>query len=94
MADDIQNSDEHGSSGKDHQDPGDPSRPFLRMRPKHFFSNDFRMEVVQDYSKSDVEDLRESPPNWLGRLMELNLLFIILLIGVPVLVYCILASAT
>jgi len=33
-------------------------------------------------------------PNWLNRLMERNLFFLILLVGVPVLVYCILASGT
>ncbi|KQO05979.1 hypothetical protein ASF09_14130 [Sphingomonas sp. Leaf242] len=63
------------------------------MRPKHFFSNKFDMEIVEDYSKADAAGVPEGKRNWLGRLMELNLLLLILLIGVPVLVYCILSSA-
>ena len=50
--------------------------------------------MVQHYSKADAHDGQDVTPNWLNRLMELNLFFLILLVGVPVLVYCILASGT
>jgi hypothetical protein len=64
------------------------------MRPQGFFSDKFELEIVEDYSKADVEQERESSPKWLVRLMELNLLLLIVLVGIPVLVYCILSSAS
>lgn len=50
--------------------------------------------MVQNYSKADTHNEQDTTPNWLNRLMELNLLFLILLVGVPILVYCIVASGT
>lgn len=60
----------------------------LVMRPESFFSHRFHMQVE--------EDTAGSPPagrSWLERLIDLNLVLMILLIGVPVLLYCILSSA-
>ncbi len=63
------------------------------MRPQGFFSNRFDLEIVEDHSKADVEDRQSQDEHWLSRLMELNLLLLIVLVGVPVLVYCVLSSA-
>jgi hypothetical protein len=71
-----------------------PPPPFLRARPKHFFSNDFELEIVEDYSKAEAETERKTSPKWLSVLMELNLLLLILVVGVPVLLYCIWSSGT
>jgi hypothetical protein len=93
MADNISKSDDPSANDHKPQVRSPSPQPFLRMRPKHFFSNKFDMEIVEDYSKADAAGVPEGKRNWLGRLMELNLLLLILLIGVPVLVYCILSSA-
>ena len=63
------------------------------MRPQSFFSNKFDLEIVEGYSKADAEALQNEGKDWLSRLMELNLLLLIVLVGVPVLVYCVLSSA-
>ncbi|MBM6577417.1 hypothetical protein KCP91_13625 [Microvirga sp. SRT01] len=78
------------------------TEPHLIMRPESFFSHRFHLHI------EDVE--HPQPPSarptarpdarprahatGLERLIDLNLLLMILLIGVPVLVYCILAAAT
>ena len=63
------------------------------MRPRHFFSNKFDMDIIEDYSDADADEHSVRRPKWLNRLIEMNLLLMILLIGVPVLLYCIIASA-
>ncbi|RXD06652.1 hypothetical protein EQZ23_00545 [Sphingomonas sp. UV9] len=72
------------------EDP--PPQVFLRMRPGHFFSNRFDLEIVEDHSKLEAESRQHMRRNWLARLMELNLLLLILLVGIPVLAYCVFAS--
>jgi len=39
--------------------------------------------------QTDRYESRDDIQNWLGRLMDLNLVLLILFVGVPVLVYCI-----
>ncbi len=39
--------------------------------------------------QADRYESRDDIQNWLGRLMDLNLVLLILFVGVPVLVYCI-----
>ncbi|MES3154800.1 hypothetical protein [Sphingomonas faeni] len=51
------------------------------------------MDIVEDYSEADADEHSVRRPNWLNRLIQMNLLLMILLIGVPVLLYCIIASA-
>jgi lipopolysaccharide/colanic/teichoic acid biosynthesis glycosyltransferase len=69
------------------------SQPFLRMRPKHFFSNQFELEIVENYSADDGDRRARKQPNWLNRFIDVNLVLMILVIGVPILLYCIVASA-
>jgi hypothetical protein len=69
------------------------SQPFLRMRPKHFFSNQFELEIVENYSADDGDRRDRKQPNWLNRFIDVNLVLMILVIGVPILLYCIVASA-
>ncbi|KHA64055.1 hypothetical protein NI18_11805 [Sphingomonas sp. Ant20] len=63
------------------------------MRPRHFFSKQFDMEIVEDYSKEEADRDAAGQPKWLNRLIQMNLLLMILLIGVPLLLYCIGMSA-
>jgi hypothetical protein len=69
------------------------SQPFLRMRPKHFFSNQFELEIVENYSADDGDRRARKQPKWLNRFIDVNLVLMILVIGVPILLYCIVASA-
>ncbi len=61
------------------------------MRPQSFFSNKLDLEIVEDYSKADAEARQNEGKDWLSRLIELNLLLLIVLVGIPVLVYCLLS---
>jgi len=76
-----------------HQAANPAPQPFLRMRPQSFFSNKFDLEIVESCSKADAEARQNERQDWLSRLMELKLLLLIVLVGVPVLVYCVLSSA-
>ena len=93
MANQVQKSDDLCQDDRQHQVANPAPQPFLRMRPQSFFSNKFDLEIVEDYSKADANDRKNHNNNWLSRLMELNLLLLIVLVGVPVLVYCVLSSA-
>lgn len=93
MENQVSKSDDLCQDDRQHQVTNPAPQPFLRMRPQSFFSNKFDLEVLESYSKVDAEDRRNEAKNWLSRLMELNLLLLIVLVGVPVLVYCVLSSA-
>lgn len=69
------------------------SQPFLRMRPKHFFSNQFELEIVENDPADDGDGRVRRQSNWLNRFIDVNLVLMILVIGVPILLYCIVASA-
>ena len=94
MADPISKFDAHASADTGQQAKPAPAIPVSGSRPGHAFPGKFDQPIVQHYSKADAHDGHDVLPNWLNRLMELNLFFLILLVGVPVLVYCILASGT
>ncbi len=93
MSDSASKSGDHPSVRQDIDDHARSPRPFLRMRPRHFFSNKFDMDIVEDYSEADADEHSVPRPKWLNRLIQMNLLLMILLIGVPVLLYCIMVSA-
>ncbi|MCK8457579.1 MULTISPECIES: hypothetical protein [Sphingomonas] len=93
MSDSASKSGDHPSVRQDIDDHAPSPQPFLRMRPRHFFSNKFDMDIVEDYSESDANEHSVQRPKWLSRLIQMNLLLMILLIGVPVLLYCIMVSA-
>ncbi len=93
MENKVSKSDDLCQDDRQHQVAYQAPQPFLRVRPQSFFSNKFDLEIVEDYSKADADDRQSHDKNWLSRLMEINLLLLIVLIGVPVLVYCILSSA-
>lgn len=82
------------SSDRNNAVPERPSHPFLRVRPKHFFSTKFDTEIVEVYSKADIEERKEAELGIFGRFVKHNLLLMILVIGVPILVYCILTTAS
>ena len=67
--------------------------PFLRMRAKHFFSNRFELEIVENYPAGDGDRQVDKTPGWLNRFIDLNLLLMIMVIGVPILLYCIVAAS-
>ena len=75
----------------DHARPPDEpsvSRPFLKVRPQRFFSNRFEFDVVDE--EHDVE--RRRPPSGLRRVVDVDLIIMILIIGVPLLLYCVFAA--
>lgn len=65
----------------------------LVVRPESFFSHRFHMHV-EDQQVEERQN-RPSPvrPSGLDRLIDLNLLMLVVFVGVPVLVYCILSTA-
>ena len=87
MADNISKPDD--SSAIDRRQPAYP-----RTRPSASFSDKSEIEIVERYSKADVAEREDEPRNWTRLLMELNLLLLVVLVGIPVLVYCILRSAS
>jgi hypothetical protein len=91
VADPISKSDSESSGDDNREVEHVSSRPFLRMRPKHFFSNKFDMDIVEDHS---IADARKPRNQHLNRLMDLNLFLMIIVVGVPMLVYCIIGAAT
>ena len=93
MENQVSKSDDLCQDDRQHQVANPSPQPFLRMRPQSFFSNKFDQEIVEGYCKADAEARQNEGKDWLSRLMELNLLFLIVLVGVPVLVYCVLSSA-
>ena len=93
MENQVSKSDELRQDDRQHQVANPAPQPFLRMRPQSFFSNKFDLEIVEGYSKADAEARQNEGKDWLSRVMELNLLLLIVLVGVPVLVYCVLSSA-
>lgn len=94
MTDNISKSEDLGPIDAQNQAEDPPPQMFLRKSPGHFFSNKFDIEIVEQHSRSDTEFHQQDLPNWLDRLMGLNLLLLILLVGIPVLAYCVLASTT
>ncbi len=71
--------------------PDEPAHPMLVMKPESFFSHRFSL-TVEDATGAPPSPSRPAPRTGLERLIDLNLLLMILLIGVPVLAYCIFAS--
>ena len=94
MADPISEFYAHAPADTGQQAKLPPATSVSGSRPGQTFPGKFDQPIVQHYSKADAHDGHDVTPNWLNRLMELNLFFLILLVGVPVLVYCILASGT
>jgi len=92
VTDQISKSEDPGPIDAQNKAEDPPPQMFLRKSPGHFFSNKFDIEIVEEHSKSETEFRRQDLPNWLDRLMGLNLLLLILLVGIPVLAYCVLAS--
>lgn len=72
----------------------EPSRPFLRMKPQSFFSNKFELEIVEEPSEAEPKLERRSSFGLRDRLLDLDIVLLILLIGVPLLAYCIMTSAS
>ncbi|RYE92924.1 MAG: hypothetical protein EOO77_46150 [Oxalobacteraceae bacterium] len=69
------------------------SRSFLRMRPRGFFSNRFELEIVEDYSDDNSDSQARKKSSWLNHFIDLNLLLMIIVVGVPILLYCIVATS-
>lgn len=74
------------------EDGDEPSRPFLRMKPQPFFSNRFELEILEEPSEKEPKVERRSSFGPIDRLLDLDIVLMIFLIGVPLLAYCILTS--
>ncbi len=70
-----------------------PSPPQLRMKPAHFFSNEFRMEVVTDEDERITagEDAAAGNHNRLDQ--GWGIVLMIVTIGIPVLGYCVIVAS-
>lgn len=66
----------------------------LVMRPTSFFSNRFRLYVEEEDGAAAHHSQRHGGRSGLDRVIDLNLLLMILLIGVPVLAYFMLSSGS
>ncbi|WP_156460864.1 hypothetical protein [Sphingomonas sp. Leaf339] len=77
----------------DRQDNKTGSMPLLQMRPQHFFSNRFDVEIIEEPIGASIQEENGESQGWLGRIMELNLFLLIVFVGIPVLAYCILSSS-
>ena len=84
---------DHSPARRDVDEDALSPKASLRMRPRSFFSKQVDMEIVEDYSKEEADRDSAGQPKWLNRLIQMNLLLMILLIGVPLLLYCIGMSA-
>lgn len=73
--------------------PDDATEPVLVMRPESFFSMRFRLHTGGRQASDGPGDPPARPPAAPERPIEIGLLLLmILLIGVPLLVYCILST--
>jgi len=63
------------------------------MRPRGFFSNRFELEIVEDYSDDNSDSQARNKSSWLNHFIDLNLLLMIIVVGVPILLYCIVAAS-
>lgn len=68
------------------------NRQRLLSRPRHFFSNNFSLEI-EDETTTYYETDPNNRLSRLGRFIDLNLALLILVVGVPILVYCVISSA-
>lgn len=63
----------------------------LRPRREHFLSDDFSLQTEYDATKhSEI-----CPNSWLGRMnrfAELNVALLIIVVGIPILTYCVVTS--
>jgi hypothetical protein len=64
----------------------------LRSRPKHLFSNIFSLEIEDEVTTRSEIHLN-SRLSRLGRFIDPNLALLILVVGVPILIYSVIRSA-
>ena len=93
MVDDVPKSKENHEAGHNGPQKKRAIRPFLKVRPKHFFSRKFDMDVITDKSKDDLEINKKDAENGLSPFLDMRIFFLILFVGVPVLLYYLFAWA-
>lgn len=71
-----------------------PVKRQLVMKPESFFSLRFHLHVEDEEEEQRSDVTQPVLRNRLHGLLDLNLLLMILFVGVPILVYCILSSIT
>ncbi|MCP8893272.1 MULTISPECIES: hypothetical protein [Sphingomonas] len=76
------------------QDADNLTRRVLVSRPESFFSLRFHMQVEEEEAENLPCRPSRSRQRGLHRFIDLNLLLLILFIGIPILVYCILSTVT
>lgn len=76
------------------QDADNLTRRVLVSRPESFFSLRFHMQVEDEKAENLPCRPSRSRQRGLHRFIDLNLLLLILFIGIPILVYCILSTVT
>ena len=76
------------------QDADNLTRRVLVSRPESFFSLRFHLQVEDEEAENLPCRPSRSRQRGLHRFIDLNLLLLILFIGIPILVYCILSTVT
>ena len=69
-----------------------PPLPVLRIKPQPFFSNKFEWEVVDEQIIEEEEREKKRQNSLLSRYVDWEILAMILLFGVPLLLYCVISS--
>lgn len=69
------------------------SQPLLRMKPQPYFSGNFERQIADEPSDEGAGVERKSQLKHLDRFAQWNIVLTIVLIGVPLLLYCIISSA-
>lgn len=92
MSDDTSNPDNRNLSNRANTTEDRPTAVFLRARPDSFFSNRFTLELEEVYTDDGFKPETTKSERITNYLMNANLALMIIFIGIPVLLYCVITS--
>lgn len=92
MSDDTSNPDNRNLSSRANTTEDRPTTVFLRARPDSFFSNKFTLELDEVYADDGHKSKTTNSEKITSYLMDANLALMIIFIGIPVLLYCVITS--
>lgn len=92
MSDDTSNPDNRSLSSRANTTEDRPTTAFLRARPDSFFSNKFTLELEEAYAEDGHISKTTTSEKITRYLMDANLALMIIFVGIPVLLYCVITS--
>lgn len=92
MSDDTSNPDNRNLSSRADTTEGRPTTVFLRSKPDSFFSNKFTLELEESYADDEPKSKTTNSEKITSYLMDANLALMIIFVGIPILVYCVITS--